>query len=97
MNNVKVTLVDSIAVEYCKLKFSNKNMVILYNLSEATLSNAENLCRRLGIEYIDCLVNDYVFVEFSDVNDALDFCNSVPDSDPYCLVIQNNKVVHENT
>ena len=98
MNYTNVTMTNNIAVEYCRLKFPNKNVAILFDLPEATFSNIEILAKKLSLDVSDCLTEgDCIFVEFHDIEDAVDFCNSVPDSDPYCVVMQSNEVIHENT
>lgn len=39
----------------------------------------------------------YVLFEFDTEDDAIDFCNNVPDSKPYCVVFSEGITVHENT
>jgi hypothetical protein len=65
--------------------------------SEESWKWIKELCKKFNIDYTEVIIHEHILLEFSKIDGAIDFCNSVPDSEPYCVVYERGQLVHENT
>ena len=95
---MKAVIIESLTEEYCKLKYPTQTVCEIYQLwMTSNPYYITKLCRDLELDRDEAVLSDHIFVEFDNTSDAMKFCNSVPDGDPYCVVIENGKIVHENS
>jgi len=81
--------------EYVKLKYPDKIIVVLCDVFYHT--GSYTILSVLGLSFTEISTTDYAFVEFETEEEAIDFCNKIPDSQPYAVVFRNGKAIHENT
>jgi len=77
------------------------SLIVIIDTNNAYDDGHEWLLKNLpNVDHLqdeDSVVNDYIFIEFVDLNKAIDFCNSVPNSQLYSFVYNFNQVVCTNT
>jgi hypothetical protein len=103
---MKVNASFDIVSEYMKLKYPTAIVAAIY--TDVADENgwpwiekflAKNPVPEDQIPSEDTTYDDLelLFVEFDTEAEAVAFCNSVPNSAPYCTVYVNGEAVHENS
>ncbi len=81
-------------LEYTKLKYPGK---IILALNENP--DVFDVLDKLKIKFSqNDYVSDYdaVIILLDDEKEAIDICNSIKECSPYCSVIKNGEIIHDN-
>lgn len=80
-----------------KTWYPNDYVCVLFigNVEEAAWKWVRNFLKEN--KDLEFYPSDYYALFFNTERAAIKFCNSVPDSEPYCVVYSKGILVHENT
>jgi hypothetical protein len=102
MKDIKPLVIEPISIQddWIKLKYPDQNIcfVQLTDPEQVEIVNELVLNNSLTKEQMfNYSIYGYMVVIFPNKQDALDFCNKLPDSDVYCAVYRKGICIHENT
>jgi len=76
-------------------RFPDKIVVVLCKVSYHPESRA--ILSTLALSFSEVSTADYIFVEFSTVEEAIKFCRKIPHFKLYTVIFRNGAAIRENT
>ena len=95
-NGLIETIEDPVEA-YVRLKYPDTVVCALYRIDDYP-DYFGLFCKENPLN-LETLIPDcrYIIAEFSDINAAIEFCNSISDSQPFSVVFDHGVAIHENT
>lgn len=81
-------------LEYTKLKHPGK-IILAINEDPDVFDILDKL--KIKFSQNDYIINyDVVMILFDDEKEAINICDSIKERNPYCFVIKNGEIIHDN-
>jgi len=96
MSNYKQKTKSDLLKFYIKAKYPTTNVVVLHYSTTITTGDWLSAATAIDEEY-EYDSEDYLLLIYEDIEEALEVCDSVPNSRPYTMVFENGECVSENT
>jgi hypothetical protein len=93
--------VEDLLSYYIQKKYPQEFIVVIYvhnnKYNSKKVTWLINFCNKNNIDCSKAVISNYIILQFDTEEQAIDFCNSVPNSSPYCVVYSHGEIIHENT